>query len=127
MVSLDVMTSLFMNVLLDLAIEGISNRWSYIENIQKDEFISTIKFVLSSTYFTFNEKIYKQTFDMPMGSPLSPVVADIVMQDLEEQSLTISGSIISFYLRYVDDIILAASANEIAQILNAFNGYHNRL
>jgi len=29
--------------------------------------------------------IYKQTYDTPMGSPLSPI-ADIVMQDLETES-----------------------------------------
>jgi len=31
----------------------------------------------------FNDKFYRQTFGLPMGSPLSPILADLVMQDLE--------------------------------------------
>jgi len=37
-----------------------SNQYHYI--IPFEEFILTIKFILSSTYFTFNNIIYKQTF-----------------------------------------------------------------
>lgn len=67
LISLDV-TSLFTNVPLDLAIEDIDKRWSLTEkntNIQKEDFISSIRFILSSTYFTFNNIIYKQTFGTP--------------------------------------------------------------
>jgi len=81
LLSLDV-TALFTNVPLNLAMDGISNRWVYIEqytNIPKNEFLKAINFVLSSTYFTFDNNIYKQTYGTPMGSPLSPIVADIVM------------------------------------------------
>jgi len=41
---------------------------------------------MTSMYFIFNKVIYKQTFGMPMGS-LSPIIADIVLQDLEEKAL----------------------------------------
>jgi len=47
----------------------------------------SIEFVLSSTYFTFGNRIYKQIFGTPMGSPLSPIVAGLVMRDLEEHTL----------------------------------------
>jgi len=127
LISLDVI-SLFTNIPQDLAIESILNRWSLINkntNIPKDDFILAIKFVLSSTYFTFNKIIYRQTFGTPMGSPLSPVIADIVLQDLEEKAL--NNLNLSFYYRYVDDIILAASPIHSAIILNTFNSFHNRL
>lgn len=35
-----------------------------------DVFISAVKFVSSSTYFTFNQIIYKQTFETPTDSPV---------------------------------------------------------
>lgn len=35
-----------------------------------------VKFIMNSTYFTFNSKYYKQSFGTPMGSPLSPIIAD---------------------------------------------------
>jgi len=78
----------------DLAIESIINRWTLIEkntNISMEDFISAIKLILSSTFFTilqfFNNKTYRQIFGTPMGSPLSPIIADIVLQDLEEKAL----------------------------------------
>jgi len=61
MLSLDV-TLLFTNIPLDLALLGIKNRW--LEIIKKtellfEEFISVTKFVLSSSFFTFEGKIFK--------------------------------------------------------------------
>jgi len=86
--SLDVV-SLFINIPLDLAINSITKRWEYLERftkITKSEFIAAINFILS-TYFKFNNQIYKQTFGTPMGSPLSPIVADLTMRDLEKNVL----------------------------------------
>jgi len=84
-----------------------------------------IEFVLFSTYFTFMNKIYKQIFGTPMGSPLSPIVADLIMRDLEEHVLNSLN--IRPTCRYVDDIVLAAPKEEIHSILNKFSGYHHRL
>jgi len=57
----------------------------YNTNTPKNDIISVIKFVLSSTYFTFNNVIYKQTYGTPMSSLFSPIIADIVMQDLQDE------------------------------------------
>jgi len=49
--------SLFTNVPLDLAIKSVSVRWELIGRsirIKKDEFLSAVNFILTSTYFTFN-------------------------------------------------------------------------
>jgi len=85
LVSLDVV-SLFTNVPVDMVLDILNDNWQHIlthTSIPKTEFITTMKFVLESTYFQFDQKYYKQTFGAPMGSPLSPVVADLVMQRLE--------------------------------------------
>jgi len=129
LISLDVI-SLFTNVPLDLAIDSINNRWCNIQRntkISKNEFLTAIKFVLSSTYFTFNNVIYKQTFGIPMGSPLSPVIADIVMQDLETYCLNKINCQLTFDFRYVDDIVMAAPSDKIDTIFKTFNAYHKRL
>ena len=47
------------------------------------EFIKVIKFILNNNFFQFNNKFYKQTFGFAMGNPLSPILSDIVMEDLE--------------------------------------------
>ena len=53
----------------------------------------------------FNDKFYRQTFGLPMGSPLSPILADLFMQDLELVSLNKLSVTSLFYVRYVDDIV----------------------
>jgi len=48
-----------------------------------------------------------------MGSPMSPITADIVMQDLEESAINKLSIQPLFYYRYVDDIILAFPSDSI--------------
>jgi len=62
-----------------------------------------------------------------MGSPLSPIIADLVMRDLEEWVLNSVKHQPSFYYRYVDDIILATTREASTSYLDAFNNYHVRL
>jgi len=62
-----------------------------------------------------------------MGSPLSPIIADIVMQDLEKDSLNKINFKLSFYYRYVDDIIMAVPSDNVSQIYHIFNNYYDRL
>jgi len=89
--------------------------------------MGAIKLILSSIYFVFNNKIYRQTFETAMGSPLSPIIANLVLQDLEERALEKINCNIPFYYRYVDDIVLATLIDQIKKIVNTFNDFHNRL
>jgi len=107
LISLDVV-SLFTNILLDL--ESLTIRWEKIKegtSISKEEFLMEVKMVLDSTFFSFNSKIYKQKFGTPMGSPMSPIIADLVMDDLETKALKILNFQLPLYYRYVDNIMLA--------------------
>jgi len=129
LVSFDVV-SLFTNVPLDLALHSIEKRWINIGHLTKipmNEFLTAVRFVLSSTFFTFNNIIYKQTHGTPMGSPLSPIIADIVMQDLEENVLNKDHVHLPFYYRYVDDIVFATNDANVNHILELFNSYHQRI
>jgi len=62
-----------------------------------------------------------------MGSPLSPIIADFVMQDLETETLNKLTYVKPVYYRYVDDILLAAPENEIENTVRRFNSVHGRL
>jgi len=129
LLSLDVV-SLFTNVPLELALEGVRKRWDYIKDHTKiplEPFIRALEFVLSSSFFTFNGITYQQTFGTPMGSPLSPIMADLVLQDLEEFCLQKLNISLPIYFRYVDDIILAAPREKVDLIFQIFNSYHPRL
>jgi len=61
-----------------------------------------------------------------MGSPLSPTLANIVMQDLELKAINNLNIGFLFYFRYVHDIVLYTSEYRLQDILNTFN-IHPRL
>jgi len=62
-----------------------------------------------------------------MGSPLSPIIADLVLQDLETKAIEILPFELPLYFRYVDDILLAAPFDHLNKILEIFNSFHNRI
>jgi len=127
--SLDVV-SLFTNVPFEYVYEAISNRWHFVEHntaMSKEEFIDAIKLVLESTFFTFDKIIYKQIFGTPMGSPLSPIIADLVLQDLETKAIERLPLELPLYYRYVDDVLLAAPVDKLEEIVEIFNSFHNRI
>ena len=57
-----------------------------------------------------------------MGSPVSIVVAEIVMQNIEEQALSTYTKTLPLWLRYVDDTFTAVHKDEI----NTFHEHVNR-
>ena len=61
----------------------------------------------TSTYFQYNGKHYKQLHGTAMGSPVSVVVAEIVMQNIEEQALATYTRTVPLWLRYVDNTFTA--------------------
>lgn len=92
---------------LDFVIKDIGKRWHILKkkniNLPFFEFLAALCLVINSASFSFNNVIYKlQIFGMPMGSPLSLILADIVIQDLEsalEGSALADFFHIPFYLR----------------------------
>jgi len=71
---------------------------------------------LTSTYFQYNGKHYKQLHGTAMGSPVSVVVAEIVMQHVKERALATCRQTIPLWLRYVDDTFTAVHKDEIDEI-----------
>ena len=48
---------------------------------------SLLEFCLRSTYFTFQNKYYEQIEGTAMGSPISPIVANLNMEELESKAI----------------------------------------
>ena len=61
-----------------------------------------------------------------MGSPLSPITADIVMDDLESKCIASLPFQIPFNFRYVY-IITAIPNNKIDTIKNTFNNFNHKI
>ena len=101
MVSFDVQ-SLFTNVPIRHALEVIHQRLLEDETLEDrtvltaDQVILLLRSCLQTTYFMYNHQFYEQTEGTAMGSPVSPVVANIFMEYVEETAIATSPSPIRF-------------------------------
>jgi len=75
--------------------------------------MDSLNLCLTSTYFQYNGKHYKQLHGTAMGSPVSVVIAEIVMQHVEERALATCRQTIPLWLLYVDDTFTAVHKDEI--------------
>ena len=102
-------TSLFTNIPLseaiDIAINLIFENSADIK-FTKCELQKCFKIAASETHFTFNGSIYDQIDGVAMGSPLTPVLANLFMGSHEQNWIEQTTNVKPiFYERYVDDII----------------------
>ena len=75
---------------LQLVLDSLDKRFDSIHNkckIPFNEIVMCTKFLFNNTFFSFNNEYYRQIDGTPMGSPISPLFADIVMDDLETYCL----------------------------------------
>lgn len=129
LISLDA-TSLFTNVNSEHVRDSLIKRYctiSQCSNISLDDLLESCQFLFDSIYFKFNNNYYQQIYGTPMGSSISGLFADIVMDDLETSCISKLSFKPLFYYRYVDDIITCIPKNKIDEIIGVFNGYDNRL
>ena len=68
---------------LSIAIDEHEEKLFDTTRLQKSELIQLVKLCLSATTFKFNGVLYKQISGLPMGSPISVVLSEIVMQHIE--------------------------------------------
>ena len=68
------------------------------------ELMEALDMYLQSSFFVYNDVIYKQIFGCPMGSPLSPIIANMVMKEIEQTALNTYLNPPSLWIRYVDDV-----------------------
>jgi hypothetical protein len=130
LVSFDVV-SLFTNVPTDFAVQIVEQRWDEISNfteISKELFIDLLKFTVNdSNYFSYNGMFYKQKFGLAMGSPLAPVLSNLVLEKLFDTMLPQLDFKPSFFKIYVDDGIFAMPRNKIDYTLSKLNSFNPHL
>ena len=92
-------------------------------NLKVDDIMELLRFIMSTTYFTFRGKIYEQVFGTAMGSPVSVVVANLYMEDLEQRALATAPMAIRprLWVRYVDDAYEIAPKDSVEKFTNHLN------
>ena len=118
LMSLDV-TALFTNVPLEFVLDNLKDAAStgvFAPPIHINKFCELIKLCVDATYFVFDDLVYQQKFGVAMGSPLSPILANLCMEFIEKNYIQSLPDEIKpkFWVRYVDDIFIIFQQNETA-------------
>ena len=78
---------------------------------------------LNATYFQYKEGFYRQKHGCAMGSPVSPIVANLYVEEVEHRALSsFSGTVPNHWFRYVDDTWAKIQRRD----LEAFSAHLNK-
>ena len=88
--------------------------------------MDTLKVCLEQNYFEFNNDFYTSNEGLIMGNPLSPLLAEIFMNFLENKISQHSNfKYFLYWYRYIDDVIACFSDTD--RQLNSFLEFINKL
>ena len=108
MMSYDV-KALFTSVPIKPALDVIEKLLKEDTSLQSRTSMSTqhimnlLEFCMGNSYFTFRGKFYEQVEGAAMGSPISPIVANLYMENFETRALQSSPNPLLLWKRFVDD------------------------
>ena len=87
-----------------------------------DDIIECVELCLQTTYFSNNGRYYRQMHGCSMGAPISPILANLVMEWFEQKALTsYTGTTPRLWLRFVDDTFVIINRNELEPFFKYIN------
>jgi len=91
--------------------------------LEIDDIMELLEFVVTPTYFTFRGVIYQQRFGTAMGSPLSPIIANLFMEWLEQRTLATApvNCRPRLWKRFVDDTLEVIKRGSVTQLTEHLN------
>jgi len=103
-----------------------------LNNSQIECLTLLIRKCLNCDFCKFNNVLYKQLEGLPMGSSLSPLIAEIFMNNFENVLFSSDHHFVkkvAFWYRYVDDTLVGwtGSVDELNSFLDFLNSLHPNL
>ena len=126
MVSFDVI-SLFTKIPVDVA------KTVVLEQLKKNDtlndrsdltltdIMTALNLCLDNTYLYFRGKFYRQIFGVAMGLPVSVIIANLVMKNVEEEAMSTFLNPPKFSRRYADDTFVIIKKTEVDEFHNHNN------
>ncbi|XP_044755026.1 uncharacterized protein LOC123313980 [Coccinella septempunctata] len=123
--SLDVV-NLYGNIHNELVKRVINEKWNIIQQhttMPKSLFMEILNFLLENSYFSFQNKFYKQIFGSAMGSKSSPILTQYVMDFLLDNTIPKLPWPIFLIKKYVDDLFIISPIEGVEDLLPIFNSF----
>ena len=134
MVSFDVV-SFFTNMPVDDALRSISTLLSNNDTMEErttftaGDICYLTELCLRATYFQFGDQFFEQVDGAAMGSPLSPIVANLYIETFEKEALASPVTTPRLWLRYVDDtfVIWTHGGDKLEELHHHLNQRHPQM
>lgn len=65
-----------------------------------------LKVLMNTRYFEYEGKLYEQQQGVPIGGTLSGLLAEVVLQSMEEGVLSKERKGLRLFIRYMDDLLI---------------------
>jgi hypothetical protein len=127
-------TNLYTNIPVPQTLSILKNQLQH-NNLQEEyimEIMKALNIITSQNYFNTQEQFFHQPEGLPMGSPISSILAEIFLQHIERTHILNNNKYahkIIYWYRYVDDIIVLYNGNkrQCCQLLTHINKIHPKL